>query len=383
MPHHLKIEGARRPDFSDAVILLETESESISDTGPIMMWNIPEKTCRYIRLAEVNPADSFRIGFAEIELFSNYENIALGKQVSSSESGHVNRNLGALTDGLNLYGEILPIRDWLNQLARRQDLEAQRPQLAKELAQRYASQKNSLRLISWLAALLLLVAIVLIWFQHIARQRAISRTRERIAANLHDELGANLHAIGLLGDFAKKIVARKNATDEWAELSEVVDEVRSLTEETGETARYCTNMLETKGVHANLVEEMKRTSNRMLADLEHETNFPDEESLHQLKPRRRIDLYLFYKECLTNIIRHSGATRVSAELSVSDQDIRLIVSDNGHGLMGAQEPESLRRRAKMLGGSVNVDSLDSGGTQITLQLSLRRRLPFLPFKLKS
>lgn len=376
MPQHLKIEGANLPNFSDAVTLLQTESVNMSDIGPIMMWNIPETLCRFVRVAETNPPESFRIGFAEIELYSNNLNVARGKQASNVSTTPPFRSLDTLTDGRNLYGNILPIRTWLNQLTRRHDLETERPQVMQELAQRYESQKINLRRISWLAAILLLGIVTVVLIEKITRQRAISKTRERIAANLHDELGANLHAIGLLGDFAKKIVARKNDSGECAELTDVIDEVRSLTEETGETARYCTNMLETKEIHAHLVKEMKRTTSRLLADLEHEATFPDDSKLNHLKPRRRIDLYLFYKECLTNIIRHSGATRVSAQLTATTKEIKLIISDNGHGLTKNEAPKSLRRRARILGGTVTVDSLTTGGTQITLRFSPRRLFRF-------
>ncbi|MBK1830984.1 ATP-binding protein [Verrucomicrobiaceae bacterium R5-34] len=376
IPHYLRIEGASRSDFSDSVSLLEQEMKSSYETGPIMMWNIPATRCRYVRIIDNRPANTFRIGFAEIQLFSNNHNVALGKKVSTTGEATVHRSLEALTDGRNLYGAILPIKDWMHQLTRRQKLDTERLSIAEELTRRYASQKTNLRWISWFAAILLVGTLSVIWFSHISRQRAIARTRERIAANLHDELGANLHAIGLLGDFAKRIVARKNATDEWAELNEVIDEVRSLTEETGETARYCTNMLETKEIHANLVGEMQQATTRLLADLDYETSFPEQNILHQLKPRRRIDLYLFYKECLTNIIRHSGATRVTAELIANENLIRLTVRDNGVGVSEAQAPESLRRRAKMLGGSVLAENLATGGSQITLQLRPRRRSLF-------
>lgn len=374
IPRRLKVEGANQADFSDAVTILQTNSESLYETGPIMMWNIPETFCRYVRLTEVDPDEYFRIGFAEIELFSGEQNVARGKPTIIEERLNPNRSLDALTDGRNLYGEILPIRTWMQQLARRHDLESERPFVTQELSRRYAQQKANMRRISWLAVTLLFIIVIVIMLEQIARQRAISRTRERIAANLHDELGANLHAIGLLGDFAKKIVARKNAQDEWAELAEVIDEVRTLTEETGETARYCTNMLETKEIHANLIAEMKRTADRLLTDLSYDLDFPeDENSLQELKPRRRIDLYLFYKECLTNILRHSSASHVSTQLTATSKNITLIISDNGQGLVDNDTPKSLRRRARLLGGRVCAENLTTGGLQITLQLHPRRR----------
>ncbi len=372
IPKHLKIEGANQPDFSDAVVMLDVMTTDINNTGPIMMWNIPETTCRYIRLREMDSTDAFQIGFAEIELFSKDHNVARGKRISGSDKASMHRKLEALTDGHNLYGEILSIRSWLNQLARRHDLEVERLAVIKEITLRNDFQKTRLLWISWVAAGLLLGTMILLWFQYMTRQRVIIRTRERIAANLHDELGANLYAIGLLGDYAKNIIRRKSVSNEWAELNEVIDEVRKLTEETGQTARYCTNILETKEIHSNLVEEMKQVTSRILADLDYKISFPKESNLVQLKPRRRIDLYLFYKECLTNIIRHSGATTVSASLTTARNEIRLIVCDNGHGLQNIQIPESLQRRAKMLGGNVHTKISDTGGTQIKLNIRVTR-----------
>lgn len=379
-PIHARIEGANQADFSDAVLLTEFRRDNAFQAGPILMMRFPETRCRYVRVSIVEPyiGKSSWVGFAEMEFFSEGRNVALGKTVDSSFiHDSTSRSLMVLTDGRNLYGNILPIKAWMNQLAHRHDLETERPLIQRELALRYEKQQTNLRRISWLAAFLLFAGITAVVLLRINRQRAIARIRERIAANLHDELGANLHAIGLLGDFAKKIVARKNAQGEWAELAEVVEEVRALTEETGETARYCTNMLETKEVHKNVVAEMTRASARLLADLEHEATFPEEEKLHRLKPRNRIDLYLFYKECLTNILRHSGATHVATHLTANDRDIRLSVTDNGHGLPGNEIPKSLRRRARMLGGSVTAENPAVGGTQITLQIRPRGTLRFI------
>ena len=157
----------------------------------------------------------------------------------------------------------------------------------------------------------------------------------------------------------------------WTELIATVDKTRTLNEETGATARYCTNMLEADGLYQDLPEEMKRISARLLADLEHEITFKHGEMLHRLKPRRRIDLFLFYKECLTNIIRHSGATHVRTQLTAGSKEIRLTIADNGHGLNGTV-PSSLKRRARLLGALVIAEKSDSGGTCIILTLKPRK-----------
>jgi len=380
IPRHLHIEGANHPNFNEAVLLLDYIRDTIVDTGPIMMWRIPETTCRFVRLVTEESDNSVnrnatqsRIGFAEIELFSRGRNVALGKPVQASSAPgtqyrwsapELSRSLGALTDGNNLYGQILPTRDWLEELARRHTLETQRPILVKELTQRYTRQKANLRRMGWLTALLCAGIVFTILVERIIRMRQMTRIKEQFAADLHDELGANLHSIGLLTDLAKE------AVDSPEELNELLDRTRVFTDRSAMAARYCTNILEAKGFCEDIVEEMRRAASRLLADLDYDLSFHGEQRLQGLKPRKRIDLFFFYKECLHNIIRHSGATSVSARLTADPKRIRLTVTDNGHGLNG-DVPGSLKRRARLLGAKLDVGQPEAGGALITLILKVR------------
>lgn len=378
IPRHLKIEGANRLDFSDAETLLEYEKANMNDTGPIMMWRIPEKTCRYVRVAAVNSETSqdadpykFRIGFAEIELFSKGVNIALNKPIVGGQKlKNAFRTPVALTDGNNSYGQILPVRVWIEDLARRHDLEAVRLLLAKELARRYMRQNVILIRMRWLALLLAVTIVLYLFINHTLQIRKINRIKDRFAADLHDELGANIHTIGLLCDLAKEAVHSPD------ELIELLDRSRVFTERSGAAVRYCVNMLEAKNLCEDLVEEMRRSSSRMLADLEHELSFEGEEILYLLKPRKRIDLFFFYKECLNNIIRHSGATKVITRLKADRKAIVLSITDNGHGLddlaNGNGIPASLKRRAKLVGARVTAEHPADGGACITLHLRTKR-----------
>lgn len=381
IPKKLLLEGANHADFSDAVQLVEFQQDSVFEVGPIIMRNFPETLCQYVRLIALDPyigvepaRSGPQIGFAEIELFSNGRNVALKKhftgnfQVSAPE-----RTMAALTDGLNLYGQILPIREWMQELARRHDLETERPFVAAELSRRYALQKVNLHRLGWLAVLLAAGIACVVVIDRMVRQHAIYRTRERIAADLHDELGANLHAIGLLSGIAE------SAIDERETLTETVQRIKALTERTGAATKLCTNMLESNGLCEDLVVEMERASYRLLADLEHEISIEGGELLAGMKPRRRIDLFLFYKECLTNIIRHSGATQATTQLTVTGKRIKLAICDNGRGIdnrTGNGIPASLRRRARLLGAQVSAEHPASGGTCIILNLRRKNWIPF-------
>lgn len=372
VPRLLRVEGANGPDFADSRLLLEVRHDTLYDAGPIMIWTFPVANCRYVRLIAdklkndpLSGAAAERLGFAEFELFAQGRNVALHRPVTANfKTDDPVRPLSSLTDGRNFYGTILPIRAWLNQLALRHELERERPLVSAELSQRYGRQQANVTRLAGLAAALAFGVVVLVLVNRIRQQRAIEQTRKRIAADLHDELGADLHALGLLSDLAQ------NARQEPERLGDLLRRVRSLTERTGKAARHCTNLLEAADLHGDLVADLRHASNRILADLEHQIEFEGQEKLRQLRPRKRIDLLLFYQESLINIIRHSGATRVHTLLIASDGQITLTVTDNGRGLDG-RVPASLKRRARLLGAEVEAGPAEPKGARIVLRLKRR------------
>lgn len=379
-PYHLTVEGAMNADFSDAKRLLDFRRESVFEVSPIVPMRLLSTQSRYVRLTAIEPyvIETFRengkrsvgqrLGFAEIELLSNNENVALGKTAFSVHGPDLPvRSVTALTDGNNLYGEILPLHQWIGQLSRRHDLEIELPIVEAELNRRYERQKANLRILSWAVAFLVAGSIILVLVDRTLRQRAVFRTKERIAADLHDELGANLHAIALLGDLAQA------AKDTPEKAGKYLERIRTLIHSTSEAAKNCTNMLDTPGLYQDLIGDMKRSARRITTDLKHHLVFENEEKIEHLKPRKRIDLHLFYNECLVNIIRHSNATNVETRLSAQANQLCLTVRDNGKGLPADPKiavPPSLKRRARLIGGQVFASSTASGGTLITLQTKL-------------
>ena len=373
VPRLLQLTGANQPDFSDAKMLVEIKHEDNFDVGPIIEEHFAPTACRYLRLTAVDPyqfssttVSGQRFGFAEIELLANGQNVAIGKVFGSQQMLTYRRRLEALTDGSNFYGRILPPREWLFQLAQRHKLETNRPLVAAELNGRYLRQRTMMSALLAMVAVMTIGAICIVLIGLSQRRKAIERTRNQIAADVHDELGANVHAIGLLSDLVQ------NSVDSPAKLAQLLPRMRELTERTGIAARYCTNMLESVGLFDDLKQDMLRTSKRMTADLQHKITFTGEQHLGELSPRKRLGLFLFYKECLNNILRHSGATEVVTRLVADAKQVNLRVSDNGHGMDGVSEfpiPPSLRRRARLLGGQVTVEPHGSSG--VTIQLSVR------------
>ncbi|MDF7806434.1 histidine kinase [Pontiellaceae bacterium B12219] len=377
VPRHVRATGANRPDFSDATTLCEFKQESLYDNGPIIMRRFPETTCRYIRIVILDPRPivsaqdaANEIAFTEIEVFSGGQNIARGAPVThSSGLRPYDQALLRITDGLNYYGKILPIRDWMNQLARRHDLEIGRPLLVAEMNIRYARQKTNLHRLAWLAAILGVGIAFAILIERFIHLRHLTLIKERFAADLHDELGANLHTIGLLSDLAEE------TQDSPDEQNEYLQRIRTVTERSGKVVRNVADLHESSDLFTGLRTDMQRAAERIVRHLEHDLAIEGEEYLPQLKPQRCVSLFLFYKECLINICRHSGATRLCTRLTASTGNVCLEIVDNGRGLPDSMQngiPPSLKRRAKLLRAKLTVESPAEGGTRITLTLKSRK-----------
>lgn len=375
LPIQLSVSGAKQANFSNATLLLHHQRTSIYHSGNILDWRLPKTKCRYVRMTvpkDAWPLDAKQqqhfIALDEIEVLSNGHNIAMGKEMRFPKRLPY-RNHGepsSLTNGQNHFGEIIPTREWMWQLALRHDLETLRPLIAEALNHKYLQQKANLQRMFWFATLLAAGIVFSILIGWILRMRAVLKTRERIAANLHDELSANLHALALLGDMAKKHISSRS------KLEEVIDRIQQLSKRSRNAARHCTNMLQANTICEDLVTEMNYTADRLLANIQHTITFHGESILKQLPKRKRNDLFLFYKECLTNIARHAEATACKTHLLATSEQVQLVVTDNGLGTTST--PPSLKRRANFLRANVQTETPEGGGTRITLSFHPRINL---------
>ncbi|MEV0312620.1 sensor histidine kinase, partial [Nonomuraea fuscirosea] len=79
------------------------------------------------------------------------------------------------------------------------------------------------------------------------------------------------------------------------------------------------------------------------------------------------------REALSNVVRHSHATRAEVSVEVAAGGLTLLVSDNGVGLGEGGRRSGLRNieeRAGRLGGSVELESAEEGGTRLHWRIPL-------------
>ena len=190
--------------------------------------------------------------------------------------------------------------------------------------------------------------------------------RNRISADLHDEIGSNLSSIILLSSLVDK---KQNFDDE---LKKYITEIHGAAKISAEAIRDIVWLINPASDQiANLVAKMVQTSNTMLSSIEHELIKSNFDVTEKLPPNVKRNIFLIYKEILNNIIKHSRADFVSIHIKHENKIFEFSVTDNGVGitLEGHNDGNGLKNikfRAEQIGANLQISSKEMNGTTITL-----------------
>jgi ligand-binding sensor domain-containing protein/signal transduction histidine kinase len=200
---------------------------------------------------------------------------------------------------------------------------------------------------------------------------AMERVRTRLATDLHDDLGAGLAEIAIQSEVAK----RQDHRQAIELLDGIAGRARALRE-------AMTDIVWTVDPRedslADLVLRLRQVAFTMLESEERTLEFvaPGDDDLDiELPPDVRRHLLLFFKEVVTNVARHAGATAVRVEIEAIRGRFRMSIRDNGCGFdphrpRAGHGMKSLQYRAAELRGGLHVQSAPSCGTWIELNLPL-------------
>jgi signal transduction histidine kinase len=213
--------------------------------------------------------------------------------------------------------------------------------------------------------------------QRTERQRIVEQERARVAQDLHDDLGAGLTEVNMLTTLARS----PNTSG---------DEKSHYLDELNETARRMVTSLDEivwavnprNDTVASLASYFGSYSQRLLdlaaisCGLDVAEDLPD----YPLDPKFRQELFLAFKEALTNVVRHSEAKKVWLRISVREGALLVAVADDGHGVSSAERKAgddglaNMHERLRALGGSCEVQSDPKNGTTVRFEAPLPRAL---------
>jgi signal transduction histidine kinase len=90
--------------------------------------------------------------------------------------------------------------------------------------------------------------------------------------------------------------------------------------------------------------------------------------------------FRIFQEILTNVARHSRATRVDIDLNVTEDQVSLEVQDNGVGIADSDLNGrkslgllGMHERALLFGGEVNISGAPGHGTRVAVSIPTRNR----------
>lgn len=360
-PKAFQVELSSQPDFSDSkLVYMEKHLVQKPGGGPYMRRVGPTK-CRYVRITMADGAPS-NIELGEIELLGNGRVISTGLPVQVAGAETRVEGLDLLTDGFVSEGKILPQREWLTHFHRRalllQELRILWPSATE------ARVRDGQRLMTMLFVGFGVIVLLaqLVWVVRVSAHRRWARMRERIACDLHDEIGANVSSIAHTAELLNETIHEPSETQSRL-LRNLIDSAHLTTRETKHFVRF----IENEEQDRDLTEQFVQVADRILGTIPANFSLENTRGFNALDPSAKWNLLLFYKEALNNIIKHSRATAVDIQTRRIGTSLRLQVADNGVGI-AAKLPvcRHLESRAKVLGGQLEIRSRLAEGTRVIL-----------------
>jgi signal transduction histidine kinase len=323
--------------------------------------------------------DDYAAFFAlsELEVLSGGENLALRKSVHSPH-GMMNLiapggriwSAAALSDGFGPEGRLVPVREWLGLFDERVRLELRRHALEAEAARLVERLRNATQIGSAVLAVMgVFFTLVLPIRYRMKANRELTRVRERIAGDLHDEVGSNLGSIQMFADLAE---GRLGASDD-------LKRIQRIAAETVSAVRDIVWLLRPTGDHRiGTVEHLRETASIMLESLDWKFTANEEAWQVELPEELNRDLFLYFRESLHNIMRHARARGVAIHAERIGREFRLEISDDGVGIEDERLARpatlrALRQRAEALKADFQVESERGKGTRLCLVLRLDRK----------
>jgi signal transduction histidine kinase len=210
--------------------------------------------------------------------------------------------------------------------------------------------------------------------ERLEHQRAIERERQRIARDIHDDLGANLTQIALLSELAQADLQQPQLAT--AHLNRIFTTARNLARQLDETVwaiNPANDSLE------NLAAFLSKFAQDYLsvAGIRCRLDLPETLPHVSLTAATRHNLFLSAKESLHNVVKHAHATQVRLRIRLEDSNLILSIEDDGQGLPpvggcdaapGNDGLINMEKRMVEVGGQFQRESKPGQGTTVTLTL---------------
>lgn len=229
------------------------------------------------------------------------------------------------------------------------------------------------------AALLFAAAFYTVYRYRLDQLLKLERVRTRIASDLHDDIGSSLSQIAILSEVARQKVGDSGANEP---LNMIANTSREMVDSMSDIV-WAINPQ--KDRLSDLIQRMRRFAEDMFdsKNIAYRFTLPAEAHDISLSADVRREVYLIFKECINNLVKHSGADEAHITIKVNRRFLTVEVNDNGSGFdpksayddetesvggFGGNGLPNMRRRAESSGGAFEIRAEPGKGTDVRFQL---------------
>jgi len=208
------------------------------------------------------------------------------------------------------------------------------------------------------------------------QQELIEKERARIARDLHDQLGANLTQVTLLGEMAE---VDKDLP------GEVEQHAQQICATARETTRSLDEIVWAVNPSNDTLESLANYACKYaqdyfaLAGVSYRAELPTQLPPAPIPPEVRHNVFLAFKEAVNNVVKHAHATEAHVKLELEPDQFILSVTDNGRGLGDVSTKtlrnglKNMRRRLADVRGEFDIAPGENGGTVVTLTVPVNNQ----------
>lgn len=232
----------------------------------------------------------------------------------------------------------------------------------------------------WLLVSSVIVSLVFSAWNYLKRikqekARLLDQERARIARDIHDDLGASLTHIALLGELAQSDIDEPHRAR--AHVDDIFRAARKLTRSVDEIVWALNPANDTLDQFAAYVGDFTQDFLHS-AHLHCRLEIPDELPKINLSPQVRHGLFLIIKETLHNIVTHARAQKVVFSLAYAEAHLQIQIVDDGVGFDlsspapsrpgGGHGLSNIRQRVSEIQGELDIESRIGHGCRVTIRL---------------
>jgi len=218
-------------------------------------------------------------------------------------------------------------------------------------------------------ALLILTASFAYYSYRTRQQLKVQKLRNKIASDLHDDVGSTLSSISMFSQMAqqqsKETIPLLDSIGDYSRkmLDAMADIVWTINPENDQFEQIILRM-------RNFAYDLLGTKN-----IEFEFDADEDVTNMKLSMDVRKNIYLIFKEATNNMAKYSGADQALFSIKNEKNNLIMVIHDNGKGFNMSQATSgnglrNMRKRAEEMGADLTIESGSGKGTTIELSIAV-------------